>query len=530
MTNFDYTSRDFSSIQSDLLARAARTIPEWTSRDTSDFGMMMVDLWSYMGDVLHYYVDRAAGEAYLETATQRDSVLAIAALMDYIPASRSSALGQVIVNVTNSVATDAAPVIIPKYTRLVATPRSATASPVIFLTNAPIAIKETNATPYVDPVTNETYTTYAKADGQIGISVTEGERYEEYFSSTGLPNQQISLGIPGVVASSIVVQVAEGPDGEYVTYAPVGRIVEATASQRVFYTTTTADDRTVVVFGNGVNGVVPVTNAQVYISYRRSRGAAGNLPAYSITGFESTLLANGSSLAGIVVVGNQAATSGGSDSESMASMRANIPLSFRTQDRAVSLQDYRDLSLRVSGVSKSVATWNSGTSLVSIKVVGAQGDYTSRTLAQNTISSATTLDSAVAAYLADRAVVGVNYAVSSNISLESVKVKVTIRVKDGFVRQRVDSQVSVAIRELFTFDNVEFGGQVSLGELYRAVLAVEGVDYATVTKFTKTSSSSDIIDGNGSFQGVTASSTSLLYIATDSFPQITSSGGITGSE
>lgn len=527
MTNFDYTSRDFASIQGDLLARAARVIPQWTSRDASDFGMVLVDLWSYMGDVLHYYVDRAAGEAYLETATQRDSVLAIAALMDYLPNYRLSANGQVVVDISDSIATDASPVLIPRNTRMLATPKNATASSVIFLTTANIAIKGSNTTPYVDPVTNETYITYVKADDQITIPVIEGERYEEFYSASGLPNQQIVLSVPGVVNSSITVQVAEGPDSAYVTYAPVDRLVEATSSQKVYYTTVTAEDRTVVVFGNGVNGIIPTTNAQVLVSYRRSRGAAGNLPAYSITGFEGTILSNGSSLSGIRVIGNTSATSGGSDSESMASMKVNIPLSFRTQDRAVSVQDFRDLSLKVSGVAKAVAIWDTTNSEVDLKIVGPQGDYGTRTLSQNSITIDTALSLAVNEYLAPRAVVGVNYNIAGSVSLQSVKITTSINVLDGYVRQRVESAVRDAILGLFTFDNVSFGQSVSLGELYRTILGVDGVDYATVTRFT--TGTTNVIDGNSSFQGVTASPSSLLYIAFDSYPSISSTGGITGT-
>lgn len=527
MTNFDYTSRDYSSIQTDLLARAARIIPEWTSRDTSDFGVMLVDLWAYMGDVLHYYVDRAAGESYLETATQRDSVLAIAALMDYIPNHRSSAIGSVVVDITNSIATDSSPVLIPKNTRMVASPKNATASPVVFLTTSNIAIKGSSSTPYVDPDTGETYITYVKADDQIAIPVIEGERYEEFYSATGFPNQQVVLAVPGVVNSSITVQVAEGPNSSYVTYAPLERLIEATSSQKVFYTTVTADDRTVVVFGNGINGIIPTTNAQILVSYRRSRGAAGNLPAYSINAFESTVLSNGSSLSGITVVGNTSSTAGGSDSESMASMKANIPLSFRTQDRAVSVQDFRDLALKVSGVSKAVAVWDTTNSEVDLTVVGPQGDYGTRTLSQDTITVDTALTLAVNNYLAPRTVVGVDYNIAGSVSLQSVKVTTSIHVLDGYVRQRVESAVRDTILELFTFDNVSFGQSVSLGELYRAILGVSGVDYATVTRFT--TGTTNVIDGSSSFQGVTANPSSLLYIAFDSYPSISSTGGITGT-
>ena len=63
MAAFDYTSRDYNSIRADLLARASEVLPEWTSRDSSDFGILFVDLVAYMGDIFHYYLDEAAKES-----------------------------------------------------------------------------------------------------------------------------------------------------------------------------------------------------------------------------------------------------------------------------------------------------------------------------------------------------------------------------------------------------------------------------------------------------------------------------------
>ena len=102
MSQFDYTSRDYLSIRQDLLSRAADLIPEWTSRAPSDFGVMLVDLWSYTGDILHYYIDKAAAETYLGTATRTESVLAIANLLDYRPLFQTAAEGTVVVGATNS--------------------------------------------------------------------------------------------------------------------------------------------------------------------------------------------------------------------------------------------------------------------------------------------------------------------------------------------------------------------------------------------------------------------------------------------
>lgn len=525
MTVFDYTSRDYASIQSDLLLRAESVLPSWTSRDASDFGVLMVDLWAYMGDMLHYYVDRAAGESRIETATQRDSILSIASLLDYIPTGRYPSRGTISLDITNSVGTDASPVVIPKYTRFVATPKVDNASQVVFTLNNAIAINS-SGTAYVDPVTYETYTTYAKSVGVIsGIAVTEGERFEEYYNSSGLSSQQVVLANTGIVPESVEVYVAEGSGGAYILYSQVDRLITATSTQRSYFTLPTADDRLIVNFGNGVNGTIPMTNAQIKVLYRRSRGDAGNLPPYSITGFESTILSNGASLSGITVVGNTSSTAGGSNSESMASMKANIPLSFRTQDRAVSLQDYKDLALRVVGTIKATSILNSGT--VNVIVVGPQGDYSSRSLAQNSISADTALEDAVEVYLSERSIVGVAYTVSSSVTLQSVKVTVAVNVLDGYIQENVATNVNTAITDLFTFDKVSFGGTVSLGELYRTILAVKGVDYATVSRFT-TGSGSTTIDGT-THKGVTANTTSLLYIATDALPVIATTGGIVGS-
>jgi uncharacterized phage protein gp47/JayE len=43
--------------------------------------------------------------------------------------------------------------------------------------------------------------------------------------------------------------------------------------------------------------------------------------------------------------------------------------------------------------------------------------------------------------------------------------------------------VEAAIDELFAFDNVFFGQRLTLGQLYRIVLNVPGVDYCTVSVF-----------------------------------------------
>lgn len=90
----DYTSRDYASIVNDLINLIPTYIPEWTDRSPGDFGVVLIELFAYMGDILNFYSDRIANEAFLATAQQRQSVLNIAALLDYTPSNNVAALTQ----------------------------------------------------------------------------------------------------------------------------------------------------------------------------------------------------------------------------------------------------------------------------------------------------------------------------------------------------------------------------------------------------------------------------------------------------
>src|SRR5262252_5507805 len=87
----DYTSRDYTSIINDLLTLIPSYLPEWTDRSPGDFGIVLLELFAYVGDILNYYSDRIANESFIGTAQQRQSVLNLATLLDYTPHGNVSA-------------------------------------------------------------------------------------------------------------------------------------------------------------------------------------------------------------------------------------------------------------------------------------------------------------------------------------------------------------------------------------------------------------------------------------------------------
>ena len=80
----DYTSRDFSSIKSDLVEYAKRYYPDiYKDFNQASFGSLMLDTVSYIGDILSFYLDYQANESFIETSIEYSNVLNHAKQMGY---------------------------------------------------------------------------------------------------------------------------------------------------------------------------------------------------------------------------------------------------------------------------------------------------------------------------------------------------------------------------------------------------------------------------------------------------------------
>ncbi len=83
-TNVKYTSKDFSSIKADLIQYTKSYFPD-TYKDFNETspGMMLIELSSYVGDVLSYYIDYNYKENLLATATEKRNVRRLAEFLGY---------------------------------------------------------------------------------------------------------------------------------------------------------------------------------------------------------------------------------------------------------------------------------------------------------------------------------------------------------------------------------------------------------------------------------------------------------------
>jgi hypothetical protein len=117
----------------------------------------------------------------------------------------------------------------------------------------------------------------------------------------------------------------------------------------IYVVSQTPDAKSVVRFGDGVNGARLPSGSRVVASYRYGGGAA-RPPAGRLT----TILKPQQNLASIH---NPVAVWGGADAEQPADVRSNAPKSVLTFGRAISGDDYETVAALAPGVTRARAYW-----------------------------------------------------------------------------------------------------------------------------------------------------------------------------
>jgi hypothetical protein len=461
--NIDYTSRDYQSLRQSMLDYANVNFPEWTNRSEGDFGVALVELFSYMGDILSYYQDRTSAEAYIGTAVQRKSVLDISQLLAYNPTNAIAATGSV---TFISDPTTIANVIVPAGTQVITDFITQYDSPIFYEVVADTTVILGGGTGVATVVEGQT-------QGSNQITINQNTPYVETVTvedlgiSDGTVDQSMQITKKPVIEGTIRIFTNELDVNNrtvYVEWQKFDDLIDATSVDRGFSTFTDEFNYTYIVFGDSVSGRIPPNLTNLYVHYRLGGGAKGNIAANSITDVAQSIPN--------VTIQSSSTMTGGADPETTNQIRQNAPLAFRTQNRAVTLQDYADLSLGVTAVSKAAAVANTFAS-VTIYILGPAGATATQALRDS-----------VKIYLATRQMAGTTVTVA-NASVIPVNVgsngtPCTLGVLPNYQRAVILADVNKALQNYFLPVNVSFGQRVSLSDIYRTISEVPGVDYAII--------------------------------------------------
>lgn len=318
---------------------------------------VLLDVLAYNTHYNALYTNMAINEMFLDSAVKRDNVVSIAKGLGYTPRSATAPTATVNLTVTATSSTPAT-LTLPKFSTFTST------------------IDGEAYTFY----TLEENTTYLDGSQYVfsNIQIKEGTQLSfKYTASTG---QRYIIPNAGCDTSTLTVQVQESAStGLYETYYEGFNILGLDSTSKIFFIKEIDNQLYEVVFGDGTIGKALSNGNIVTLNYLiTNKTAANSAKLFTYTG--------SSLLGGTVAVTTVSAASGGTDIEEIESIRYNAPRHFSTQNRGVTIEDYKSiLTEEVSGI-ESVNVWGGennnppvyGKVFCSIKPVGANALTESR--------------------------------------------------------------------------------------------------------------------------------------------------------
>ena len=471
----DYTSRDYAAIRDDLIALIPSLLPEWTTTDASDFGITLIELFAYMGDMLNYYIDRAANEGFINTATQRSSVLSLANMLNYTPSSGApSTVTLTFQNATASVIT------VPKLTQVATTTTvNGVSTQVIFETDSQITVPAA----------------VGAIKGVNTVAATQGYTVtDEYLGdSNGTAYQAFSLGRHPLIANTTSI-TANG-----VSYNQVSYLIDAGYNDPVYTTSTDANGISYINFGDSISGRIPPTGS-IYASYRVGGGFYGNVGPKTLTYLLTNVVAG-------LTVNNQEAASAGADVESTDSIRFNAPYALTALNRAVSLSDYAALAIQVPSVAKAVADGSVYNNI--LLYMAPYGDNALSTPGVDATGSGdavfTNASTKLISFLTDKAPATTTVTILPP-KYVPINISVDVHVASQYKQSTITNAVYAILNSLLSFDNVIFAEQFVLQYVLSAISTITGVSFADVTLLTRADASftGNITAGSGSITNVSS--------------------------
>jgi uncharacterized phage protein gp47/JayE len=468
----DYTNKDYRSLRQALLDLARYRMPEWTDQSPADLGMLLVDLFAYVGDVTLYYQDRVANESFLHTAEERRSILHLLRLIDYElrpPVAASADLDLVF----NAPAAAESPLVVlgssPGDTEFAAT--ASDGSQVAFTYLGPPLTIDVSSDQVIRSSDGSTRT-------YRGLPVRHARRVgtETLGSSTGEPNQRFKLGHGPLLPETLVVEVNEGAgwiawtrcESFLYNQAADGRITFSAADARDYTVQFDEQDAAWIVFGDGTYGRRPPAGANnIRAAYYAGGGASGNVPAGAIRSVLTPIRL-------LASVANPLPAAGGADHEPVDHAVKFGPLAYRSGNRAVTLSDYVALAHRAGGVAKVRARsrgWNQ------VELYVAPEGPSLRPVPES-------LRRRLVAYFEDKRMIGTFVSV-----LDATPVPIEIELEVLYDRQfRADDvrrAVQETVRSRFAFDQVDFEQSIYISDVYAAVENTPGVFAVTIRRFQR---------------------------------------------
>ena len=297
---------------------------------------ILLDVLAYNTHYEAFYNNMIANEMFLDSAIDRDNVVSIAKHLGYIPSSVRGAQATVSIVLGSTAGISAGD----------------------YFSIGGVFSGNKDGVNYTFVNTN---TTTIDPDAATGfhindLVITEG-KMESYswVVDTKQTDQKFIIPAVGVDTTTLTVRVQQSTTDD-TGYSDSWNLStdynEITATTKAYFLQEVENNRFEIYFGDGVVGQKPDDGNVIIVTYLVSGGSIANgIGATDATGSREFTYGTGN------VVTVVSAAEGGSERESIDSIRFYAPLSYQSQGRAVTVDDYKSILVNDYPDVDSISVW-----------------------------------------------------------------------------------------------------------------------------------------------------------------------------
>lgn len=329
--NINYANQDFWSLKTRLIefirerfGENGTEIPN-TFNDfvESSIAIMLIENWAFIGDMLSFKMDQIVNELFIDTLTETENAFRLAKLVGFKPQPPVPSRSFWIASLNNPQITD---LIIP--TPIIIALPSQTDN------NSRIELFPANSNN--EPLFDQDIIIPAGSTINKTIIGVEGVSVRQETAGTGEVAQTITLSQFPVIYDSITVEV----DGNIWDNVDFFTDSQPRMEHRVEFNSLYQG---FVMFGNNRTGMIPSNGSKIVITYRIGGGVAGNIVTGAIE-YQNQVSVPGLNYPIPITYRNYTKGEFGYEGDKIEDIRRKLPKWIKTQNRAVSPEDFKTLS------------------------------------------------------------------------------------------------------------------------------------------------------------------------------------------
>ena len=340
-----FTNLDFDQIKTSI-KDYIRANSDFTDFDFegSNFSVL-IDTLAYNTYITAFNSNMIVNESFLDSATIRENVVALARNIGYVPRSRTSAQATISFDVTTNSNT-----------------------PTLTLQAGLVCVGSSNDTSFVFSIPESITTVTTQTtdiNGNIvsstgsfnNIVVFQGTYLTKSFTVDGSLDQRFLLENSFIDTSTIKVFVKGAADpGLGREYRKVDNILNITDISETYLIQEITDERYELLFGDGVFGKKLENDAIITVSYIVTDGVDGNGPSsFSYAGSVVSSSNQISLPSSTPIITTTSAASNGGNIEPIDSIKYFAPRLYSSQYRAVTARDYEAIIQQIYPNTESVS-------------------------------------------------------------------------------------------------------------------------------------------------------------------------------